>query len=142
MNQVIYKPRISVDFDGVIYNRPKTERGNLVYSAAPNPGAMNFIRHAVSAFEVVICSSRFAGSDGEASQALCEVWFEKQLREERRLQVLRKKPPFDVNTVMSRLTFTATKPVARVYIDDRSFLFTGEWPTIPQLLAFRTWKGL
>jgi len=133
------KPTIAVDFDGVIYQRPKSERGNMVYLAPPVAGAMNFIRFLTSAFEVVIFSSRFTGERAEESIQSCKDWFLRQLHHEVLICIAQDKPRFDPQEIFDKLQFTAIKPIARVYLDDRAVKFSGQFPRIPDLLNFKTW---
>lgn len=135
-----YRPTIAVDFDGVIYHRPKTERGNMDYSADPVPGAMHFLRSILGPFSVVLFSARWAGHDGEASCAAAKKWLIEQLTRYNRDQQRKNRPGIIVAEIMDKLTLTATKPVAKVYIDDRAWKFEGTFPTAQQLWDFKTWS--
>lgn len=136
-----YTPRIAVDFDGVIYKRDHLDVGNHTFHGDPVPGAMHFLSCIIVPFEVIIFSSRFAGYDGEQQILPCKVWMKKHLELESRRRELMKKKGYDVDKILSKLDYSATKPVARVYLDDRAWLFTGTFPTIPQLLKFSTWDN-
>lgn len=135
------KPTIAIDFDGVIYKRTSKDTGAQTFEGDAVPGAMNFLRHLSSAFEVVIFSSRFVGFDGNVAAHGCDTWLRKQFAEDVKAQVQRRKPPYDPELILSKLKYTATKPVARVYLDDRAITFTGTFPSIPELLSFKTWDG-
>lgn len=137
--QPSYRPRIAVDFDGVIYARPKSERGNLDYSADPVVGSIHFLRCMVKPFEVVLHSARWAGFDGQDSCNLAKVWLIDQFTLYNRDQQRRGKPGIIVSEIMDALQLTATKPVAKVYIDDRAWKFEGTFPTAKELFEFKTW---
>ena len=42
--------------------------------------------------------------------------------------------------VLKRLKFPRTKPSAVLYIDDRAHCFTGAFPTVEQIKAFKPWN--
>lgn len=131
---------ICIDFDGVMYDRPRSEVGNMDYSGIPVLGAMNFIRHATSAFNVIVSSARFNGYQGQESLEDAIRWFARSLREENLMQKRRGKPGFDVDQILEKINFTGQKPIAYVYLDDRAVCFRGEWPQIKDLIAFKTWR--
>lgn len=132
------KPTIAVDFDGVIYDRPKTEKGNAVFTALPVPGAMQFLRHATSAFNVVIFSARFTTDDVVES---CRQYILHQMTQHNLYRVaMFEDKPFNPEEIVSKISFRHTKPIARVYLDDRAWQFNGTFPKIPELLNFKTWR--
>ena len=134
------KPRIAIDFDGVIHSRPKSERGGVDITGEPVPGAFNFLRHLTSAFEVVIFSARFAGFDGQKAKENVTDWMHGEFQKDSEAQVARGKSPYDAAEILARIRLSATKPVARCYLDDRAITFKGVFPSIPDLLNFKTWE--
>jgi hypothetical protein len=134
------KPTIAVDFDGVIHSRPKSERGGVDITGEPVPGAFNFLRHLTSAFEVVIFSSRFAGFDGQMAKDSVAKWMMERFGDDSYAQMARGKTGYDPHEILARIRLTATKPVARCYLDDRAITFKGIFPSIPDLLNFKTWE--
>lgn len=134
------KPTIAVDFDGVIYHRTKRDHGARTFDGDPVPGAMNFLRHLTSAFTVVIYSARYGGYDGQAAIRESQRWMIKHFHQENDRLINRNKSPFDVIELMDKITFSATKPVARVLLDDRCVCFTGIFPSIKELLEFKPWS--
>ena len=44
------------------------------------------------------------------------------------------------NAVLEMIGFPTVKPPAMVSIDDRALTFTGEWPAIETLKAFKPWN--
>lgn len=112
---------ICIDFDGVIHSYVQPWAGAEVIPDPSVFGAFGFIIACQEAgFQVAIFSCRSHQPGGV--QAMVE-WF--------------KNYGF-MNT--DSLDFPVTKPQAVIYIDDRAFLFKGEWPTMHFLETFRLWN--
>ena len=45
-----------------------------------------------------------------------------------------------VSEVLNAIKWPTEKPPAMVTLDDRAITFTGEWPSIETLLAFKPWN--
>lgn len=135
---------VAVDFDGVIHHRPKTERGGEDVTGLPIPGAMNFIRHLVTAAHVVIFTARLDTEDVAQHKRTTDnikFWMKRHMCDEADRLVILGKPSFDIHAVLDALTYTAVKPkYARVFLDDRAIRFDGNWPSIPDILKFKTWE--
>lgn len=113
---------LGVDFDGVIarsvINCPTVEGIN----GEPVPGAFGFLREAVKHFWVVICTVRCCSP---AAKGVIAAWLIEHGLEP---------------NVLKQLIITDQKPPG-VLIDDRAWRFDGEFPTMAELKAFKTWHG-
>ena len=111
------KPTLCLDFDGVIHSYESGWQGVATIPDPPTPGARSFVERAMEHFRVVIFSTRCASSEGRAAIAR---WL--------------------YNNDFPQLTIAKTKPPALITIDDRALTFTGEWPELEDLLAFKPWN--
>src|SRR5262249_30557950 len=92
----------------------------------PVPGMWRFLEAAWQQFDIAIYSSRSHQPGGiEAMHA----WF---------LQHATSRFQYDL--ARKWLIFPSEKPPAFLTIDDRALCFTGEWPSVESLLAFRPWN--
>jgi hypothetical protein len=122
------KPILCLDFDGVLHSYTSGWQGADVIPDPPVPGAIAFLRAAVQHFTVAIYSSR---SHQPGGQAAMQSW----------LATWAKADP-DHSTDLSFLEaikWPLEKPGAFVTLDDRALTFSGEWPSMDTLLAFRPW---
>ena len=132
------KPILCLDFDGVIHSYTSGWKGADVISDAPVPGALDFIIAALPDFEVHIFSSRSHQPGGRAAM---QEWLRKHMVEalstfmSPNLAAARA----DVK-VLQKIQWPIEKPSAMVTLDDRALTFTGEWPSIESLLAFKPWN--
>jgi hypothetical protein len=116
---------LCLDLDGVIHTYPNGWKGATVIDGEPVEGAISFIREAVKNFHVNIYSSR-SGQDG-GIPAMQE-WLQRYLQG-------------DDRAVYAKLHWPTSKPAAFLTIDDRAMCFTGVWPSMEELLNFKTWQG-
>ena len=124
------KPILCLDFDGVIHSYSSGWQGPTIVADPPVPGAMQFLLDAVEHFEIHIYSSR-SHQDGIISMMK---WTEKALQE----HGLSKEASW--RFVCDILKWPDHKPSAKVTIDDRALTFTGVWPSIADLQAFKPWN--
>lgn len=123
------KPILCLDFDGVIHSYTSGWQGATVIPDPPVPGALEFMLRALEDFDVVVFSSRSNQRGGiSAMQAYIKqhagaLWWESP--QGRGLEDVR---------------FPTEKPPAHVSIDDRALTFTGTWPFLADLLAFKPWN--
>lgn len=123
------KPILCVDFDGVIHLYSSGWQGVDVIPDGPVPGAMNFLAAAQAFFDVVIYSSRSKSEDGwQAMNAAVDRWLHDAL------------PEAEADMVFADLDFAHEKPAAFLTIDDRAVCFTGTFPSVSDLLAFKPWN--
>lgn len=125
------KPILCLDFDGVIHSYSSGWKGADVIPDPPVDGALRFICVAIRKFRVCIFSSRSNQNGGTAAM---QNW----LREN--IDWYCKSNDISTDEVLGQIEWPLEKPAAMVTIDDRALTFTGEWPTIDELLAFQPWN--
>lgn len=112
---------ICLDFDGVIHRYDSPWAGACTIPDDPVEGAFDFIEECLdSGLKVAIFSSR---SHQEGGINAIRQWF---------LDHKFKHLEF--------VSFPAEKPPAHVYIDDRGMNFSGTFPTLNALRAFKPWN--
>ncbi len=121
------KPILCLDFDGTIHSYESGWQGANIVTDPPVAGAFEFIREAIEVFEVHIFSAR-SGLPGGIDAM--KRWF-----------IRHGWQPDDQGNPLG-LIFATGKPPAHVSIDDRAINFTGTWPSIRELKAFRPWNDL
>mgnify|MGYP001576951002 FL=1 len=139
------KPVLCLDFDGVIHSYTSGWRGADVIPDPPVPGAIAFLREAVKHFRVAIFSSRthqYRGLDAmktwlreaiEAHHLAAGTYYGPEFREQDRIDQA-------AVELLEEIQWPIDKPAAMVTLDDRAITFTGEWPSIESLLAFKPWN--
>lgn len=126
----MYKPILVLDFDGVLHSYTSGWKGAHIIPDPPVPGAIAFLREAVKHFRVAIFSSRSHMLGGQ--EAMRE-WIGRWMVEERLSD------DEDLSWC-GELEWPTEKPPAMVTIDDRALTFTGTWPAIETLKAFKPWN--
>ena len=116
-------PIMTLDFDGVwheyVTKMSKWDPTKIL--DGPTPGAEAAIQSYLTHFNVQVFSSRSHQHGGrEAMQA----WVVKN-------------HGWDI---ANQIGFPLVKPPALIGLDDRVLTFTGTWPTLDELLAFRPWN--
>lgn len=115
-----FNATVAVDFDGVLhqYKTPINFKEKHVIHDSPVKGACEWVQSLVNAnIRVIVFTCRARSVEG-----LCAVkaWLD-----------IHDFPPLEV---------TATKPVAKIYVDDRAWHFNGqELPTVKDIRLFRPW---
>jgi hypothetical protein len=125
----VNKPKLSVDFDGVVSKYENGWQGAAVINDSPTPGMAQFMASAVRYFTVCIFSSRSNQPGGQSAmrQALLR-WLTDALGED------------SASHVYAQLEWPSEKPSAFVSIDDRAIQFNGVWPDPRELLHFKPWN--
>ena len=131
------KPILCLDFDGVLHSYTSGWKGATVIPDPPVPGAMAFLVEAVEHFQVAVYSSRSNQLGGiyAMQEWLCG-WLQEWASENPERwpsQEWRDK-------VLDAIQWPIVKPPAFVGIDDRVLTFTGKWPEMTELLAFKPWN--
>jgi len=133
------RPILCLDFDGVIHSYTSGWKGADVIPDPPVDGAMAFIAQAVDSFDVAIFSSRSHQPGGRGamhSYILTHMLSYLEANadgDEGQARAL-------AHRVVGSLLFPLDKPPAMVTIDDRAITFTGTWPAVDELLAFKPWN--
>lgn len=115
------KPILCLDFDGVLNSYTSGWSGNDSIPDPPVPGAIEFLHKAVEHFDVYIHSLRSGLPSGRAAIAF---WLKKW------------------NAPFLQIKIAEHKPPAFITIDDRALTFTGQFPSIEELLEFKPWWKL
>lgn len=121
---------LCLDFDGVLhhYTSPWTSIGEI--NDGPTPGAMAFLETATAHFDVQIFSSRSKHPDGLGAM---QRWVKRHL-------FIHFENPVRASKIYDEIGWPIDKPAAFLTIDDRAFLFRGQWPTIEALKNFKPWN--
>jgi hypothetical protein len=123
------KPILCLDFDGVVHSYTSGWQGANVIPNEPVDGAIAFMLGALHKFDVVIFSSRSNQAGGLSAMRdwlkkhAGNAWYESPC-----------------GPGIEDVRFTTDKPAAMVTIDDRAITFTGQWPDVADLLAFKPWN--
>lgn len=122
------KPTLCLDFDGVVHSYESGWQGPSKIPDEPVPGALSFIRDAMTHFEVAIYSSRSGMPDGIPAM---KNWVKRHAEAQ-----------FGNDEIgwIERIVWPSAKPPAFITIDDRALTFTGMWPSFAELLAFKPWN--
>ncbi len=123
------RPILCLDFDGVLHAYTSGWQGIDVIPDGPVAGAINFLVDATRCFSVSVVSSRSEALRGRLAMAQAiDQWVRAELS------------PDEAGAVLANITFPEHKPPALVTIDDRAITFTGTFPAVKELLAFRPWN--
>jgi hypothetical protein len=132
---VTFRQTLCLDFDGVIHSYESKWRGATVIQDPPVSGAYEFIVAALQKFDVCVLSSRSHEPGGREAMALWMVeHFGGQVSHD-----MRSWHPAGF-AMADCVKFPLYKPPAFLTIDDRALTFTGVWPSVDELLAFRPWN--
>lgn len=117
------RPVLQVDFDGVIHQHRRGWRSVEAIDDEPVPGAIAFLREAVEyGWCVAIYSGRSQCADGIAAM---QAWLARHA---------------DGAGWLDLIEWPDQPPNAQVKLDDRALTFTGAWPGMEALAAFRPWN--
>lgn len=132
-------PILCIDFDGVLHAYTSGWKGAHIVSDPPVPGAMEFLLTASRDFKIAIFSSRSGQDFGIEAM---EDWLRKHLTEYFLLHHESDEWAADQAAMvfLKTLSFPIQKPPAFLTLDDRGITFTGTFPSIQDLLAFRPWN--
>lgn len=132
------KPILCLDFDGVLHSYTSGWRGAKIIADKPVPGAVAFLEEATKVFEVHIFSSRSHQEGGiEAMRTWLSIVVAETLGWTQRSYTPLRHPDW-----VDLIKWPTEKPPAHVSLDDRAMMFTGEWPPLDDLLAFKPWNKL
>lgn len=151
------KPILCLDFDGVLHSYNSGWKGATVIPDPPVPGALEFVVGALDRFTVAILSSRShqwfgryamkrwlrkhliaaAGKDFSDTPE----WWAGRIAETAFADPWADEVRWAADRVIAEIQWPLHKPSAMVTIDDRAITFSGVWPSIEELLAFKTWNA-
>lgn len=136
MVEITKKPILCLDFDGVCHSYTSGWKGASIIPDPPVDGLFEFLDLAKEHFTIVVFSSR-SNKDG-GILAMME-WFSKYYTD----YLFAKFPGLDEKFsnifCPDWIEFPTEKPAAFISIDDRAITFTGKWPDINILRAFKPW---
>lgn len=125
-----YKPILCLDFDGVIHSYTSGWKGARNIPDAPVEGAIEFMYKALNeGLDVVVHSSRSHHWGGRRAmrawlkQHAGMLWYESMGAQG-----------------LEDVRFVLFKPAALVMLDDRALTFTGTFPALEALRAFKPWN--
>lgn len=139
-----WRPVISVDFDGVLhdysFDRDGLRTGSVTGPAIP--GAMSWLAdlYIDRRVDVAIYSYRSRSLSGRWAM---QRWMLDQLIltfPESRDPHSRFLNDFLHEGIYSWIKWPWFKPYAKIYIDDKAHCFSGQWPHLNDLLAFKPWN--
>lgn len=126
------KPILCLDFDGVIHSYASGWKGVGRADDPPVEGALEFLHEATRRFRVAIYSSRSRSLRGRTCM-------KRYMRRHFNVSLFGS-PDHEHDFLHEEVTYPWFKPSAFLTIDDRAITFTGAWPNIDNLLAFRPWN--
>lgn len=124
-----YKSILCLDFDGVVHSYNSRWQGADVIPDPPVEGAIAFMLTALHRFDVCIFSSRSGQPGGVAAM---QKWLKKHGGDS-----------WDTSPNgpgLEEVRFVTEKPAAIVTLDDRALTFTGTWPSLEAIAAFKPWN--
>lgn len=113
------KPILVLDFDGVLHSYASGWKGADVIPDPPVPKAQKFCEDAIDHFTLWVVSSRCSQPGGAVA---IENWLTEH--------------KFPRGMYVS---IDGKKPAAFATLDDRAITFNGVFPSIQELLAFKSW---
>lgn len=150
------KPILCLDFDGVLHSYTSGWKGARRIPDPPVPGALEFVVGALPRFQVAILSSRShqwfgryamkrwlrhhlilqAGYDYSDTPE----WWRERIAMSSFADPWNDEVRWAADNVVREILWPLHKPSAMVTIDDRALTFNGQWPTLPELAAFKPWN--
>lgn len=116
------KPRVCIDFDGVLHSYVSGWQGVDVIPDPPVPGAMEWLAAAVREDTAVIAVHSSRSNDPKGISAMKQ-WFWRY---------------FD-RYLIDKIEFPGLKPPAVAYIDDRGWRFAGQFESLNTYLNTPPW---
>jgi len=150
-------PILCLDFDGVIHSYDSGWQGPRTISDPPVPGALEFIAKAADAFDLQIYSSRskhwfgrwamkrwlvrqYVDIGREYPEDPIPEWWADQVYKTWSMEPWDHEARRAGRAIIRKIAWPTSKPPALVTLDDRAVTFTGTWPEIDALKAFKPWN--
>lgn len=149
------KPILCLDFDGVLHSYKSGWKGAAVIPDNPVPGALEFVVTALDRFRVAILSSRSHQWGGKRAMKrwlhhhLCALewpnggipdWWSDRVMRTAFADPWPDEVSHAADLVIREIEWPWFKPPALVTIDDRALTFTGAWPALADIQAFKPWN--
>ena len=149
------KPILCLDFDGVLHSYTSGWKGASVIPDPPVPGALQFVVEALDHFTVAVHSSRSHQWGGCRAMKrwlrnhlyiLGTVrdpvprWWRDRIARSSFAEPWNDEVDWAAKLVVKEIRWPLFKPPAMVSLDDRALTFTGEWPELDDLKAFKPWN--
>jgi hypothetical protein len=154
------KPILCLDFDGVIHGYSSGWKGARTIPDAPANGALEFIDAALKQFRVAVFSSRgryFGGrramkawlkhhfkeicrEDTPQAWMAAPQWWRQRVAETSFADPWPDELEHAASKFVKEIEWPLFKPSATISIDDRALTFTGSWPSLESLRAFKPWN--
>lgn len=154
--KIDHRPILCLDFDGVLHSYASGWKGARTIPDKPVPGALEFLIAALKKFDVHILSSRSHQWGGRRAmkQWLREhlfrignhpteptpQWWMDYICEHSTMEPWGVTVADCADRIVKAIKWPLFKPPALVAIDDRAVTFTGEWPSLDTLRAFKPWN--
>jgi len=119
------KPILVLDFDGVVHSYTSKWKDAKTITDDPTPGFFEALADYLDHFDVQIFSSR---SHQDGGIRAMQEWLSYHSAFQ------------GFGGLVHHIGFPQVKPPALVGLDDRVLTFTGVWPTVEELRAFRPWN--
>lgn len=134
---VTRRQTLCLDFDGVLHSYTSPWAGADKVADGPVPGAVKFLVEASKVFDVCVLSSRSHEPGGISAMMFAIMGWacDESLSTLKEGDTLR-----FVEDGCTPINFPLHKPPAHLTIDDRALTFTGRWPSLDELLAFKPWN--
>jgi hypothetical protein len=127
-------PTLAVDFNGVLHDSTRGDKGILSPDSPAVPGAIPWLTSIAQHFAIAVQSARFALPDEDGEEA----------REKARDWLVAQGVPSHWVTVepeeRGRIHVTGLKVPSHLSIDDRAMTFNGTFPTADEMLDFVPWN--
>lgn len=152
------KPILCLDFDGVLHSYASGWKGAAVIPDGPVPGALEFVVKALDRFSVCILSSRSHQWGGKRAMkrwlyqhlvaqpvdwtatGLETGWWADRIARTAFADPWPEEVDWAARQVVREVSWPWFKPPALVTIDDRAMTFTGIWPELDAIKAFKPWN--
>lgn len=123
------RPLVAVDFDGVLHRNVRPFERATIVQDLPVPGAIDWLVAAQKTVKIAIYSCR--SNDLGGIEAMSD-WLLGHLTAHL--------GTFEAAyAVLADIEWPHGKPHAAVYLDDRAWRFTGEFPSAADLVRFTPW---
>jgi len=134
-----HAPILCLDFDGVLHSYTSGWKGARVIPDGPMPGAIDWLRSLLTDAECVCAMApRYDRFDVQIYSSRSRYWGGR--RAMRNWLAYQFVQAGYYRQLVELLKFPKAKPPAFLTIDDRAMCFTGEFPTVDEMQAFKPFR--